>query len=100
MSTIVDDLTAEVTKVKDVNDKAVALLVDLVTKLNDAKNDPAAIEALIADLDASTQKLSDEVAKDTPAVAAPVVDPAPVVDTTPVDTTVPVDTPVVDVPVA
>lgn len=75
MSQIVDDLTAEVAKVKDVNVKAVALLSNLVTKLNDAKTDPVAIEALIADLDTSTKALADEVAKDTP--PAPVVDPVP-----------------------
>ena len=75
MSQIVDDLTAEVAKVKDVNVKAVALLSDLVTKLNDAKTDPVAIEALIADLDTSTKALADEAAKDTS--PAPVVDPVP-----------------------
>lgn len=64
-----DDLKAEVEKVKTVEASAVTLIVGLKAKLDEAiaSGDPAALTALSADLDASATALADAVTANTPA---------------------------------
>lgn len=66
---VLDDLKAEVEEVKTVEASAVTLLNGLAQMLRDAlaSGDPAAIQAVIADLDASSNALADAVAANTPA---------------------------------
>lgn len=63
-----DDLKAEVEKVKTVEASAVTLIVGLKQKLDEAiaSGDPAALAALSADLDASATALADAVTANTP----------------------------------
>lgn len=67
MATIAD-LQAEVAKVKTVEASAVALLKGLSQQLKDAlaANDPAAIQAVIEDLDTGTNDLAAAVTENTP----------------------------------
>ncbi len=64
-----DDLKAEVEKVKTVEASAVTLIIGLKAKLDAAiaSGDPAALTALSADLDASATALGDAVTANTPA---------------------------------
>ena len=74
-------LIAEVAETKAVNESAVTLLQGLKVKLDEAiaSGDPAMLEQLAADLDASTNSLAAAVTANTPADPAP-VDPAPVTE--------------------
>ena len=70
------DLQTEVTQNTDVVASAVSLLNGLSQQLKDAlaANDPAAVQALVDQLDANTATLADAVAANTP--AAPGAPPA------------------------
>jgi len=63
------DLQAEVAAVKTVEDSAEALIAGLAQQLKDAlaQNDPAAIQAVIDNLEASKTALASAVAQNTPA---------------------------------
>lgn len=67
MSKELDDLTASVKRSKTVSDSIVTLVQGLAQQLRDAASDPAAIEALAAELDAKTGAVSDAVTANTPA---------------------------------
>lgn len=64
-----DDLRAEVEKVKGIEASAVTLIVGLKAKLDEAiaAGNPEALAALSADLDQSATALADAVAANTPA---------------------------------
>lgn len=68
MATI-NDLKAAVERNTSVDDSVLTMLTGLVQQLKDAQanNDPAAIDQLIAQLDANTQKMTDAVTANTPA---------------------------------
>ena len=72
--TVLQKLIDEVAETKAVNQSAVALLQGLKTKLDEAiaSGDPAVLQALADDLDASTNSLATAVAANTP--AAPIAD--------------------------
>lgn len=63
-----DDLTAAVERNTAIDDSLLALLEGIVQQLKDAQSssDPAAIDNLIAKLDANTQKMQEAVTKNTP----------------------------------
>jgi len=63
------DLQNEVAAVKTVEDSAEALIAGLAQQLKDAlaQNDPAAIQAVIDNLEASKTALASAVAQNTPA---------------------------------
>jgi len=64
------DVLAKVSALKTVEDSVVALLGDLKGRLDAAiaaGSDPAALQALSADIGAQTQKLADAVVVNTPA---------------------------------
>jgi hypothetical protein len=65
----IDDLQAEVAKVKSVEASAITLLQGLSQLLKDAiaSGNPAAIQAVVTDLDASATALADAVTANTPA---------------------------------
>jgi hypothetical protein len=67
MATI-NDLKAAVERNTSVDDSVLTMLTGLVQQLKDAQanNDPAAIDQLIAQLDANTQKMTDAVTANTP----------------------------------
>lgn len=69
-----DDLKAQVEANTTVDESAVALLQGLKAKLDAAiaSGDPAAVKALSDQLGASTQRLADAVAANTPAEEPPV----------------------------
>jgi hypothetical protein len=60
-------LTAEVARDKDVNSSAATLLADLAARLEAAKADPVAIQALADALRAQSDDLAAAVAANTPA---------------------------------
>ena len=68
-----DALLGEVAELKTVAASAEALLKGLSDALKAAGSDQAAIDAIVADLDAQTQELANAVSENTPADA----DPAP-----------------------
>lgn len=63
------DIQAAVAAERSVEDSAVALLGHIAQMLKDAlaANDPAAIQAVVDQIDANTKSLSDAVAANTPA---------------------------------
>lgn len=61
------NLEAAVARDKTVNESAITLLNGLSQALKDAKDDPAAIQAIIDQLDSQQQALADAVAANTPA---------------------------------
>lgn len=63
-----NDLRAAVERNTSVDDSVLALLAGISQQLKDAQaqNDPAAIDAVIAQLDANTQKMTDAVTANTP----------------------------------
>lgn len=67
MATIAE-LTAAVTRNTDVDESVLAMVTGIVQQLKDAQaqNDPAAIAALITQLDANTAKMSEAVTANTP----------------------------------
>jgi hypothetical protein len=71
MSVELDKLTAEVTRIKTVVPSAVALIQGLAAQILDLKDDPAALEALAADLNSQATSLADAVAANTPAPPTP-----------------------------
>lgn len=68
MATI-DDLKAAVAAETSVEQSVIALLGNLAQQLKDAiaANDPAALDAVVASVEANTKALSDAVAANTPA---------------------------------
>lgn len=66
--TKLDDLNAAVARNTAVDDSVITLLEGIVQQLKDANasSDPAAIDKLIAQLDANTQKMTDAVTRNTP----------------------------------
>ncbi len=60
-------LQAEVEQQTAVVQSAITLINGLAQQLRDAAGDPAAVQALADQLDASTQALADAVAANTPA---------------------------------
>lgn len=67
MALDISDLTREVAETKTVQESAVVLLESIVAKLQAAEGDPAAIAAVVAELDASTNALAAAVSANTPA---------------------------------
>lgn len=65
---VLDDLTAAVAAQKSVDDSIEALLDGIAQQLKDAQatNDPAAIQAIIADLQNNTAKVQAAITKNTP----------------------------------
>lgn len=63
-----DDLTTEVAEIKTVSESAMTLIVGLKAALDEAiaSGDPAKLQALAADLDATAAALADAVAANTP----------------------------------
>ena len=76
--TIMDDLNAAVARNSTVEDSVIALLQGISAQLKDAlaSGDPAAITAVITQLDANTQKLTDAVTANTPPVTPPATPPS------------------------
>lgn len=68
-----DRITAEVAEIKDAAQSAVSLLDSLSALLRENAGDPAAINALADELDASGSALAEAVVRNTP--AAPPADP-------------------------
>jgi uncharacterized protein YoxC len=66
MATI-DDLTKDVQDNSDATQSAITLLNNLSTAINQAKNDPAALQALANQLQANSQALAQAVVANTPA---------------------------------
>lgn len=65
---VLDDLTAAVAAQKSVDDSIETLLDGIAQQLKDAQaaNDPAAVQAIIADLQANTAKVQAAITKNTP----------------------------------
>ena len=72
------DIQAHIASQSTVEDSVVALLSQVSQQLKDAQaqNDPAAVQAVIDQIDANTQKLTDAVTANTPAAPVAVVTPA------------------------
>lgn len=70
MSAQLEALKVDVAEVKSVADSAVALITGLAAQILELKDDPAALEALSVELDATSAALAAAVAANTP--AAPV----------------------------
>lgn len=66
MSAALDRLTREVSETKEVAASAVAMIEGLAQQIRDLKDDPAALEALANELDASQAALAAAVAANTP----------------------------------
>jgi len=66
MSAELDTLTTEVAEIKTVAASAVALIEGLSTQILALKNDPVALTALAAELDASSNALAAAVTANTP----------------------------------
>lgn len=62
-----DALEAAVSANTTVIQSAITLITDIATKLEEAKNDPVAIQQLVDDLNASKDSLAAAVAANTPA---------------------------------
>lgn len=69
MALDISDLTRAVEETKGVEESAVVLLTTILQKLKDAEGDPAAIAAVVAELDASTSALAAAVAAGNPPTA-------------------------------
>lgn len=63
------ELTAAVQRNTDVDDSVLTMISGISQQLKDAQaqNDPAAIQAVIDQLDANTKKMADAVTANTPA---------------------------------
>ena len=63
------EVTAAVARNTDAEDAALVYLKDISQKLKDAQaaNDPAALDKLIADIDANTAKAAAAIVQNTPA---------------------------------
>ncbi len=63
------ELTASVQRNTDVDESVLTLISGISTQLKDAQasNDPAAIQAVIDQLDANTKRMADAVTANTPA---------------------------------
>lgn len=68
------DLRDAVARNTSVDDSVIAMLQGISQQLKDAQalNDPQAIQDVITQLDANTQKMTDAVTANTPAAPAPV----------------------------
>lgn len=66
------DLNNAVAEQSSVNDSIITLLDGIVTQLKDARatNDPAALDAVVAGIQANTKKLQDAVTANTPVTPA------------------------------
>jgi len=65
MSVQLDKLTAEVEEIGTVVDSAVELITNLATQILNLKDDPAALEALAAELDAKAAVLAEAISVNT-----------------------------------
>jgi hypothetical protein len=65
---LLDDLEAKVTRIKTVQDSAIALLNGLSAQIKAAGNDPVKLAALTAALDTDATDLATAVSANTPAV--------------------------------
>lgn len=83
MSADLSALTAAVQANTDVEQSAIALIADLAQRFEDAKADPAEVQALADQLRSSASALSAAVAANTPAAPAPAPSPAPAPDPAP-----------------
>lgn len=61
------DLQAAVSRNTDAEDAVIVLLKGISQQLKDAKGDPVAIDAVVAQIDANTAKLGAAVVENTPA---------------------------------
>lgn len=75
-----DVLTEEVAALTDVVASAVAVIDNLATQIEDAKDDPEEIAAIVADLRAQKDSLAAAVAANTTPDVPPPVDPVAPVD--------------------
>lgn len=75
MATALEALTAEVARDTEVNQSAIILLQGLAAKIEELKNQPAALQKLADDLRASQDALAAAVAANTPAEEAPPAEP-------------------------
>lgn len=71
MSEQMDKMTTEVSEAKTVMEGAAVLLGTLSQQIRDLKDDPAKLEALAAELDASSNALGEAIAANTPAAEPP-----------------------------
>jgi hypothetical protein len=71
MSKQLDDLAAQVAATTAVEASALTLIKGLAAQLGDAGTDPAKLDELRTQLDASAQALAAAVAANTPAAPAP-----------------------------
>lgn len=71
MSKELDDLTAKVAHNTEVEQSAITLIQEMAAQIAAVKDDPAAIAALAAQLDAQASALAAAVAANTPAAPAP-----------------------------
>ncbi len=67
MSAALDKISTEVTETKTIMESAKTLIEGLAQQIRDLSDDPAALNALADDLDASSKALADAVAANTPA---------------------------------
>ncbi len=65
MSAAVDRMRTEVAELKTVVDSTKALIAGMAQQIRDLKDDPAALEALADELDATTSDLAADVAANT-----------------------------------
>lgn len=63
-----DDLVTKVANIGTVEDSVITLLTDISARLKAAGQDQTKLDALAAAIDAQSQKLSDAVVANTPAV--------------------------------
>lgn len=63
MQAAIDDLRTAVEEAKGVNQSVVTLVTEMAAKFEEAKDDPAEIQQLAADLRSSTQALAQAVQK-------------------------------------
>lgn len=66
MASNLDALTAEVARNTEVDESAITLLKGLAAKIEEMKNDPAALQKLADDMKASSDKLAEAVVTNTP----------------------------------
>lgn len=66
MSQQLDNLTREVEETKTAVDSVLALVTGLADQIRELKEDPEALEALAAELDAKQAAIADAVAANTP----------------------------------
>lgn len=71
MSQLTDEIKAEVAKNRDVTRSAITLLRLLLQKVQDAVNDPAALQDILNEVKADSEELAAAVVENTPAEPNP-----------------------------